>query len=90
MTDRTKPEFDAPSGPAPSDLVIRDIIVGDGEGVCVIPAHLANEIAPEVYEQTAYEDFVAERVRGGQGIFGLYPANEQTKAEFAAWRPGWS
>jgi hypothetical protein len=29
-------------------------------------------------------------VRGGQGLFGLYPANEQTKAEFAAWRPGWS
>lgn len=30
MTDRTKPEFDAPTGPAPSELVIRDIIVGDG------------------------------------------------------------
>jgi FKBP-type peptidyl-prolyl cis-trans isomerase len=30
MTERTKPEFDAPEGPAPSDLVIRDIIVGDG------------------------------------------------------------
>lgn len=30
MTDRTKPEFDAPSGPAPAELVIRDIIVGDG------------------------------------------------------------
>ena len=28
--ERTKPEFDAPSGPAPSELVIRDIIVGDG------------------------------------------------------------
>ena len=28
--DRTKPEFDAPTGPAPTDLVIRDIIVGDG------------------------------------------------------------
>jgi FKBP-type peptidyl-prolyl cis-trans isomerase len=30
MTDRTKPEFDAPSVPAPADLVIRDIIEGDG------------------------------------------------------------
>ncbi len=30
MTDRTKPEFDAPTGPAPTELVIRDIIVGDG------------------------------------------------------------
>lgn len=28
--DRTKPEFDAPEGPAPADLVIRDITVGDG------------------------------------------------------------
>ena len=67
-----------------------DIIVGDGEGVCVVPAHIANEIAPEVYEQTAYEDFVAERVRAGQGIFGLYPANAETKAIFAKWRSGWS
>ena len=28
--DRTKPEIDAPEGPAPTDLVIRDLIVGDG------------------------------------------------------------
>ncbi len=31
MTDsRTKPELDAPEGPAPDSLVIEDIIVGDG------------------------------------------------------------
>lgn len=66
-----------------------DIVVGDGEGVVVIPAHLANEIAGETFEQTAYEDFVEEKVREGRSIFGLYPANEATKAEFAAWRPGW-
>ncbi len=30
MTERTKPEFDAPTGPAPSELAIRDIIEGDG------------------------------------------------------------
>ncbi|WP_431804246.1 FKBP-type peptidyl-prolyl cis-trans isomerase [Microbacterium sp. bgisy203] len=29
--ERTKPEFDAPEGPAPTELVIRDIIVGDGD-----------------------------------------------------------
>lgn len=66
-----------------------DIIVGDGEGVCVLPAHLANEIAEEAYEQTAYEDYVEERVRAGDSIFGLYPANDATKAAFAAWRPKW-
>lgn len=67
-----------------------DIVVGDGEGVCVIPAHLANEIAEEAYEQTAYEDFVEERVRAGETIFGLYPANAETKAKFAVWRTGWA
>lgn len=67
-----------------------DIMVGDSEGVCVVPAHIANEVAEEAYEQTAYEDFVAERVRAGQGIFGLYPANAETKAAFQAWRPSWS
>ena len=30
MTERTKPEIDAPQGEAPTELVIRDIIVGDG------------------------------------------------------------
>lgn len=30
MTDRTKPEFDAPTGPAPAELVTRDLIEGDG------------------------------------------------------------
>ncbi|RDJ25423.1 ribonuclease activity regulator RraA [Bosea caraganae] len=66
-----------------------DIVVGDGEGVCVLPAHVANEVAEEAYEQTAYEDYVEERVRAGDSIFGLYPANEATKAAFAAWRPSW-
>ena len=28
--NRTKPEIDAPEGPAPAELVIEDIIVGDG------------------------------------------------------------
>jgi hypothetical protein len=36
---------------------------------------------------TAFEDFVAEQVQTGRGIFGLYPAtDEQTLVDFAAWR----
>ena len=64
-----------------------DVIVGDQEGVVVIPAHLADEIADEAVEMTAFEDFVTEEVRNGRSIIGLYPAtHEQTKADFAAWR----
>ena len=31
MTDRTKPEVDFPEGPAPTELLSTDEIVGDGE-----------------------------------------------------------
>ena len=55
-------------------------------GVIVIPAHLADEIANETFEMTAFEDFVTEEVRKGRGIFGLYPpTDEQTLKDFAAW-----
>ena len=64
-----------------------DVILGDSDGVIVIPANIADEIAEEAYEMTAFEDFVTEQVTGGMGIYGLYPAtNEQTMVDFAAWR----
>ena len=64
-----------------------DVIVGDKEGVLVIPAHLADEIADEAVEMTAFEDFVSEEVLKGRPIIGLYPPTEQqSKDDFAAWR----
>jgi len=64
-----------------------DVIVGDADGVVVIPAHLADDIADEAVEMTAFEDFVTERVHEGRSILGLYPATEDsTKADFAEWR----
>lgn len=63
-----------------------DIIVGDDEGVVVIPADMAQEIADEAFEQTVFEDFVEDRVKAGQGIFGLYPPGPEAEAEFRDWR----
>ncbi len=64
-----------------------DVVVGDGEGVIVIPAGIVDEIAAEVVEMTAFEDFVAEKVLEGRSILGLYPATDpQTGVDFAAWR----
>jgi regulator of RNase E activity RraA len=61
--------------------------VGDREGVFVIPAHLADEVAGEAVEMTAFEDFVTEEVTKGRSILGLYPATEQqSRDDFAAWR----
>lgn len=64
-----------------------DVLVGDDEAVIVIPAAIADEIANEAVEMTAYEDFVMERVLAGQTIIGLYPATQpRNLEEFAAWR----
>jgi len=64
-----------------------DVIVGDAEGVVVIPAHVADEIATEAVEMTAFEDFVTEEVLKGRSILGLYPPTDaQAERDFAAWR----
>ena len=64
-----------------------DVMVGDREGVIVIPAGIADEVADEAVEMTVFEDFVMEEVLKGRGIIGLYPATEeQTRVDFAAWR----
>jgi regulator of RNase E activity RraA len=64
-----------------------DVLVGDKEGVFVIPAHLADDVALEAVNMTAYEDFVTEMVqKEGRSILGLYPATEQkSKDDFAKW-----
>ena len=64
-----------------------DVVVGDAEGVVVIPAHMADEVAVEAQEMTAFEDFVSERVQAGQSILGLYPpTDEANRLAFEAWR----
>ncbi|RST48085.1 ribonuclease activity regulator RraA [Variovorax sp. DXTD-1] len=64
-----------------------DVVVGDAEGVIVIPADIADEVATEATEMTVFEDFVQEKVLEGRSILGLYPpTEEQSRTEFAAWR----
>src|SRR6516165_4282333 len=63
-----------------------DIVVGDDEGVAVIPQHVAEEVAEEAFEQTAFEDFVQEKVAEGRSIFGIYPPGPEAREEFKRWR----
>ena len=63
-----------------------DIMVGDEEGVVVIPQGIADEVADEAFEQTVFEDFVQAKVEEGRTIFGLYPPTPETRDEFKRWR----
>src|SRR5258706_12604728 len=80
-------DINVPIGWGEGPVFPGDVIVGDSEGVVVLPAHLADELADEAVEMTAFEDFVTEQVLKGRSILGLYPAtDERTVGEFAAWR----
>lgn len=80
-------EINCPIGCGDTPVFPGDIVVGDGEGVVVIPADIADAIADEAVEMTVYEDFVAEQVIEGRSILGLYPATEDWVADaLKAWR----
>jgi len=79
-------EINGPIGCGDAPVFPGDVVVGDAEGVMVIPAHLADELADECTEMTAFEDFVTGEVQKGRSIIGLYPATDpQTATDFAAW-----
>jgi len=80
-------EINGPIGCGDAPVWPGDVVVGDGEGVIVIPAAIADEVAAEATEMTAFEDFVQEKVMEGRSILGLYPpTDEQSRTDFAAWR----
>ena len=80
-------EINGPIGCGDAPVFPGDVIVGDAEGVLVLPAHLADELAVEATEMTAFEDFVQEKVMEGRSILGLYPPTDpQSRTDFTAWR----
>jgi regulator of RNase E activity RraA len=80
-------DINVPIGCGDAPVFPGDIIVGDREGVVVIPAHMVDEITAEAVEMTAFEDFVTEEVLKGRPTIGLYPpTQQQSKDDFAVWR----
>lgn len=80
-------DINVPIGCGDAPVFPGDILVGDADGVVVLPKELAEELAHEAFDMTAFEDFVMERVREGASIRGLYPPTDPTtETAFQAWR----
>ena len=80
-------DVNVPIGCGDAPVFPGDVIVGDADGVIVLPAHLADELADEAFNMTIYEDFVTEEVARGRSIVGLYPNTDPKSTEdFLAWR----
>jgi regulator of RNase E activity RraA len=64
-----------------------DVLVGDRDGVMVVPAHLADELADECTGMESFEDFVLEQVKAGEAIIGLYPCTkDEHQKRYEEWR----
>lgn len=63
-----------------------DIVVGDSDGVVVIPRSIAKEMANDSFEQEQRERFLFTKIDAGASLWGTYPPNEETLKEYAEWR----
>jgi len=77
-------DIDVPIGCGGVAVYPGDWVVGDGEGVVIVPKEIAAEVAAEAVEMTAFEEWVEREVAGGRSIIGLYPPNAETRAEYEA------
>jgi len=87
LTHHEAIDINVPIGCGDAPVFPGDVIVGDGDGVIVLPAHLADELAEQAWEMTKFEDFVTAAVTSGRSILGLYPATDpQTMQDFEVWK----
>jgi regulator of RNase E activity RraA len=63
-----------------------DIIVGDIDGIVVIPQHLAEEVAVDAAEQEKMEEFIFQRIEAGAPLRGTYPPDDSTREAYLVWR----
>ncbi|MFZ1997652.1 MAG: fumarylacetoacetate hydrolase family protein [Solirubrobacteraceae bacterium] len=63
-----------------------DVIVGDAEGVVVLPLGLAEEIAHAALEVEDREAFALERVKAGESFRGLYPLSDERRPDYETWK----
>jgi 5-oxopent-3-ene-1,2,5-tricarboxylate decarboxylase / 2-hydroxyhepta-2,4-diene-1,7-dioate isomerase len=81
-------ESDVPIACGGALVMPGDVLVGDADGVIVIPAHLAEEVALDALEQERREQWALERVQAGESVRGVYPLSDVRRAEYEAWLAG--
>jgi len=78
-------ELNVPVGCAGVAVYPGDVVVGDAEGLVVIPAHLADQVARDALDAVEYEEFAEAHIARGRTIFGLFPATSESRREYEAW-----
>jgi regulator of RNase E activity RraA len=78
-------DYNLPIGCGGVAIYPGDVIVGDADGIAVIPRGIVDEVALDSVEQERLEKYIQMRVAAGEALSGLYPINEGTRAAYEAW-----
>jgi 2-keto-4-pentenoate hydratase/2-oxohepta-3-ene-1,7-dioic acid hydratase in catechol pathway/regulator of RNase E activity RraA len=62
-----------------------DIVVGDADGVVVLPPPIAAEVLADARDQERQEQFIAAQVAVGEPIDGLFPLTDRWRPAYEAW-----
>ncbi len=63
-----------------------DIIIADDDGVVMVPAQMAEQVADHTLEHEAWEVFSRIKLAEGGALSKYYPLNDEGWAEYEAWR----
>jgi regulator of RNase E activity RraA len=77
-------DLQVPIGCAGVAVYPGDVLVGDRDGIVVVPRALASDIAQPSLEQEELESYLHTRIQAGEPLWGVYPPSEQTLAEYRA------
>jgi regulator of RNase E activity RraA len=78
-------DLQVPIGCAGVAVYPGDVIVGDADGVTVIPPHLAAELAEFCTRQDDVENYLAMRIASGEPLWGVYPPSQQAYESYEKW-----
>jgi len=79
-------EVDAPIACGGVAIYPGDVIVGDGDGVVVIPLARVAEVAEAAVLIVEYDEFVEHELRRGRSLMDLYPVTSQSQVDYDRWR----
>ncbi|MCR3722001.1 MULTISPECIES: hypothetical protein [Prauserella salsuginis group] len=91
ITSTTRPaafhvaDLQSPIGCAGVAVYPGDVLVGDRDGVVVVPRALADDIAEPARDQEFLESYLHSRVQNGESLWGLYPPEQATLDDYASW-----
>ncbi|WP_298852691.1 ribonuclease activity regulator RraA [uncultured Ruegeria sp.] len=78
-------DYQVPIGCGGAAIIPGDYLIGDEDGVIVVPRACVETVAIEGAEQERLEGFLTSLVEQGRPTLGTYPPNEETRAEYDAW-----